>query len=212
MAVNNNRILDAARWRPPQRVLRAPNEAGIIIEAIEKIPGTRHERWLNPAGVVVSLSLGNANAIAEDARTPYYDQIKAAKLGKGWIPWGRCPVAMLASQELSSRNIKCEELLQLHPDPACASSRVDSPCKHALAEQAHRKAKHERREADKAASYKAEAERDREQRERHHDQTLQALREGQTVTAEALRALLERMTATPQPEPPAPAPSAKGGK
>lgn len=208
--VDKNRILDVAKWQPPTRVHKLKNENGVPYEVIEKIPGTFHERWLNPAGHVVCLSLGNSNALAEGGKVPYYEQTRGEKISTyvrehraGWIPWGRCPVAMVAAQEVPERNIANRDILADHacsPEPGKPFG-PNNPCKHALAEQAHRQAYNNAREAEKAESYKKEAERDREQRDRHHDETVKALREGQAVTAEALRALLEKLVATTPEQP-----------
>lgn len=195
MNLNKAKILDAARWRPPQRIVKVPNAAGVMLDKIEKLPGTRFERWLTPNGNVVSLSLGNANATAEAGKVPYYDQQRRAKIAAGWLPWGRCPVAMVAAQELSTRALRDETLLEQGPCMS-ANHSAANPCPHAIAERSFRLARHGEHEAAKAAAYKQQAELDREQRERHHTETVEALRSGQV---EALRAVLSEMRDDPKP-------------
>jgi len=111
---------------------------------------------------------------AEDGVTPYKQQILAVKMAKGMLPWGRCPVAMVASQEIPSRLLKNEDLHDVSP---CVGGGwgPENPCPHALAEQGYRRTRHEEIELAKREDYKAEAEKDREQRERHHEEMIKAL-------------------------------------
>lgn len=195
MTVAPGRILDVATWQPPTRIRKETSKSGIPIEVIEKVPGTFHERWMNPAGTIVRLPLGNCNAKAEGERTPYYGQIQQRKMAAGWVPFGRCLVAMVLSGELTSRNIKNKDLLDgtpCVPDPARPFG-PDNPCPHCISERDYRAAKHNEREASKAESYKKETERDREQRDEHHKETIAALTEGQSKQADVLMALIEKI-------------------
>lgn len=195
MQINRNRVVDGATWRPPQRVIRTRDERGVIREVIEKIPGVRSALMLKPSGTVCPLPLGNANARAEDGETPYKAQKYAAKTRAGWLPWGRCPIALVASETISPRHIQCEDLLDPSKHQPCTGGGFgpQNPCPHALIERDYRKARHEEREAAKAEAHKREADRDRDQRERHHEETIDALRAGQTVTAEAMRTLAQAL-------------------
>ena len=195
MAVNPGKILDVATWQPPTRIRKDVSRSGVPIEIIEKVPGVFHERWLNPAGAVIRLPLGNCNARAEGERTPYYGQIQQRKMAAGWIPYGRCVVAMVLSGELSSRNVKNKDLLEgtaCTPDPQRPFG-PENPCPHCISERDYRAAKHNEREASKAESYKKETERDREQRDDHHKETIAALTEGQSKQADVLLALIEKI-------------------
>lgn len=182
MQLNKNRILDGGRWRPPSRLVIVEGE-----ERVEKLSGLRTERWLNPAGAVVALPLGNANVVAEEGLVPYAEQIRNRKRQAGWIPWGRCPVAMAASQEIGQRVLVAKELIREH---ACMSREFgpSNPCPHALKEQAARELKHRTKEDARAEAHKKEIEREREQREAHHRETIEAMNR----TAERTAAALER--------------------
>jgi hypothetical protein len=192
MNLNKSRVLDAGRWRPPQRVIRVEVDDGRggkrIEEQIERRPSQRHEMMLNPAGFVVPMVLGNANAIAEESVTPYAGQIRQRKMALGFLPWGRCPVAMVGAQLISSRLIKCDDVRNATP---CTSGDFgpDKPCPHALAEKAYRAGVHEAKERGKAEAYKAEAERDREQREKHHEDLIKSQQEQAKALQSAFEAL-----------------------
>lgn len=195
MQINKSRILDAAKAINNQRVVRVEVDDGRggkrIEERIVRRPGQRYELMLNPSGFVVPVVLGNANAVAEDSATPYAGQIRGRKMALGFLPWGRCPVAMIQAQLIPSRLLKSEEL---HGATACTSGDFGpaKPCPHALAEQAHRRRAHETKERDKAEAYKAEAERDREQREKHHEDLLNGQKEQGRALQAAIEALAQR--------------------
>ena len=198
MNLNRNRIMDGGRWKPRQRVIKVEvvkDGRKVVEERLEKLHAIVSLKMLNPAGSVIDLDLGNANAQAEDGRTPYYEQRLRRKLALGFIPWGRCPAAMVASGELSQRALKREELRTAAP---CVGGNhgPTNPCPHALAEQDHRKAAHDARDNGRHESYKAEAERDREQRERHHEELLASQRKGADDNAAAIRAALEAIADT----------------
>jgi hypothetical protein len=189
MQLNKARVLDVGRWRPPQRLVKVVNERGVAVEAIEKYPGMRFEKWLNPAGVVVSLPLGCCNIESEEGRTPLFEQKKRAKLSAGLMPWGRCPLALVASQEMSSRNFQDDRILEQSPCMGAANGKpisADNPCQHVVAERNHRKAKHTAREQARAEAHRQEHERDREQRDTQHRQMLEAMSKGQELIADAL--------------------------
>lgn len=190
MNLNKNRIMDGGRWRPPVRTIRVEvigkDGKPRMEERLERLCSTRNIRALGPAGQVVFLVLGNANAMAEEGKTPYYDQKLTAKKAKGWLPWGRCPVAMVAAQEIDQRMLKNPELREASPCMGGGFS-ADNPCPHAIAERDYRTAVHNERDRGKADAYKAEAERDRDQRDRHHEELIK----GQQDQAKALQGALE---------------------
>lgn len=192
MNLNRNRIIDGGRAKfPRQRITRVEVERDgrrVIEERMERLPAMVTVKMLNPAGTTIDLDLGNANAQAEDGKTPYYDQRLRKKLSHGWIPWGRCPAAMVASGELSPRAIKKESI---RTDAPCIGGGFGpaNPCPHALAEQAHRAELHGQRMAAREEANKAEFERDREQRERHHEELLKAQQEQNRALQAALEAV-----------------------
>lgn len=178
MNLNKSRIIDGGKWKPRTRILKVEVEkAGrmVVEERMERLPAAVFLPMLNPAGSIINLDLGNANAQAEDGdRTPYYGQRLRKKLSHGWVPWGRCPAAMVASGELSQRALKKEELRFAAP---CVGGGFGpgKPCPHALEEQAYRIEQHNAKDAERAAAYKSDADRDREQRERHHEELLRKM-------------------------------------
>jgi hypothetical protein len=200
--VDKSRILDVAKWQPPTRTRMVRNEKGV------PIPGMFHERWLSPAGNVVALGLGNANARAEGSKTAYYEQQKAFKLNAhrsmklpaGWVPWGRCPVAMVMSQEIGSSSLANKDLLLDSPCVPDISKPFspENPCKHAVIERDHRLALNAAVVASKEESYKRDGERDRDQRDVHHKETIEALTKGQSGQADVLKTLLEKLVADGQ--------------
>jgi hypothetical protein len=175
--INKSRILDAARWRPPQVIRRIEVDDGKggkrIEEVVARLPSQRHEMMLNPAGFVVPVVLGCANQVAEEHVTPYAQQIRARKMALGFLPWGRCPVAMVGAQQIPARLLRDKSL---HSADACKGGGFgpENPCPHALAEQKFRTDAHVAKDRSKANAYKAEAERDREQRDRHHEDLLRS--------------------------------------
>lgn len=194
MRLNKNRILDASRWRPPQRIISVEVDDGRggtrIEDRAERLPGQSFQSMLNPAGSVIFLPIGNANRAAEDGAVPYREQKLREKMSLGFLPWGRCPVAMVASQEISSILIREKDMLSEVPCTAGGFG-PSNPCPHALMEQKFRRAAHSKKEAAKSESYKAEAERDREQREQHHEQQMNA----QQQTARAIQDAVEKLAA-----------------
>jgi len=203
MGFDKNRILDVAKWQPPTRIIKTRSASGVPIEVIEKVPGMLYEQWLNPSGDVIRLPLGNANWRAEGSKTPYFEQIKQSKLDAhksmklqaGWLPWGRCPVAMVMSQEVGSRAIGNKDILAESPCVPDLEKPFgpNNPCKHAIAERDWRKARHNELEESRAESYKKEEQRDREQRDKHHGDIVEAMKGSASEQAAMLKAVLDKL-------------------
>jgi len=191
-SLNKSRILDGARWRPPTRLLKkevvGKDGRTRHVEAVERLCGTRHIKALHPSGHVIFLVLGNANIQAEDGISPYYAQQLRAKTAKGFLPWGKCPVALVQAQEIPARMLKKESLREA---AACVSGGFgsDNPCPHMLEERDYRQELHNARENTRAEAHRAEAERDRDQRDRHHEEMMKSQQE----TAKALQVAMETM-------------------
>lgn len=128
-----------------------------------RAPGMRCALVVRHEGHTVELLLTNAAAHL-DPSGPYgnYQRAKARKLG--WYLAGTCPVAMLASGELSRTQVACEEnrspKATACPPKSCSKA---EPCKHDLAERAARTVRWNKKQAERLAGFRSDAERYAEQ-------------------------------------------------
>lgn len=125
------KILDAGKWSPP---VKFHTRDGRRVK--ERFPSVRFMRMLAPNGNIQFLSLGNANASAEDGKTAYFDETLRYKQRVGWLPAHICPASLVLSGQVDGEFL-CDEA---KASPACAhgSHQLGDPCHHFEAERAHR--------------------------------------------------------------------------
>jgi hypothetical protein len=193
----------------------------------EKVPQRGHEdgdydapklatgirRWmhvLRHEGNVVRAILNMGAADTEGA-----DFIGKVVRGKartlGWIPVGRCPVAMRMAGQIRPHQLADTTLRTL--EKGCERSSEERPCPHYFMEEKARKARHARAQAEIAAQYKSDA-----------DKLIASQKQATTdivtgvagVLADAIKSVVQppppALPPAPPPDEPPPAESGKKGR
>jgi len=168
MNVKSN-IMDASTWSPPRRTIFVDGE-----KRVEKYPGMRHRHMVDPQGNMCRVPIVTAASIVVPDN--YANQIMAVKLGQGWFPVDTCPLALMLSGQLMSESLDGT----VRDGKPCEPGSYDirKGCRHVHAEVAVRRGRHGVVEAERAERYKAQGEKDAEQRERHHQELLRAMTQG----------------------------------
>jgi hypothetical protein len=124
-----------------------------------RAPGTRYIKVVRHEGHTVALVLTNGAAHL-DASGPYGNYVRGKARFLGWYPEGACPVALLNAGELRKQHIACAENLS-HKAKACAPRTCNqaNPCEHDLAERAARAAKWNKKQTERLAGFRSDAER-----------------------------------------------------
>lgn len=166
-----------------------------------RTPITHVRRWLpmiNHGGHQVSTVFTNAAADLNNAG-PFAQYQWAMIRALGWFWSGACPVALLAAGELAPTAMADQSLLQERPcRPGTYSER--EPCKHAKSETAARMARTVQIEAERAAAYTSDNERQiaaqREENTRLINANALLQREMLEANAASQQALIAAMLAT----------------
>jgi hypothetical protein len=124
-----------------------------------KAPGVRYIKVVRHEGHTVAMVLTNGAAHL-DPTGPYGNHVRSKARFLGWYPEGACPVALLNAGELGKRHIACAENLSPKAK-ACApkTSNQANPCEHDLTERAARTAKWNKKQFERLAGFRSEAER-----------------------------------------------------
>jgi hypothetical protein len=117
----------------------------------------------------------------------------------GWIPVGRCPIAMRQSGALKKHQIACKDLRDA--EKACESSSEKKPCPHYFQEEAARKTRQKATQAKKTAAMQTDADK---MIAAQQAQTKDIVTGVAGVLADAIKSLKEQAPADPPPSGDAP--------
>ena len=137
----------AVRIKHPQAGHQGDYDAPIRMRA----EGYRWITVVNSAGNVVPLVLTNGAADMNPNSEYALDRKQKARF-HGWYRYGQCPVALLRAGEMHAGHFADASLVKAQPCQPGEYS-LERPCKHALAEQAARRAKHNAREQESAQAH-----------------------------------------------------------
>jgi hypothetical protein len=118
----------------------------------KKAGGQRFVRVVRHDGHVVCLVLTNAAAHI-DPSTPFGNYQRAKMRHYGWFPLGSCPLAMLATSQVTPEQFVNQAMLK---EPPCTPGTYgeNKPCPHCVAETTARQKAHTADEAERMASFK----------------------------------------------------------
>jgi hypothetical protein len=124
-----------------------------------RAPGVRYIKVVRHEGHTVPLVLTNAAAHL-DPTGPYGNYMRSKARALGWYPEGACPLALVAAGELRKNQLAAESNRSSKAAP-CASKSCNqaNPCKHDLDEREARASKWAKKQAEKMAGFKTDAER-----------------------------------------------------
>jgi hypothetical protein len=137
----------AVRIKHPQAGHQGDYDAPIRMRA----EGYRYITVVNSVGNVIFYTLTNGAADMNPNSEYALDRKQKARF-HGWYRLGQCPVALLRAGEMHAGHFADESLLKAQPCQAGEHS-LERPCKHALAEQAARRAKHNAIEQESADAH-----------------------------------------------------------
>jgi hypothetical protein len=149
---NRNPIVDARIYVEGKLPTRQRNVDGEIIT--ERVPNQvvpRVVMMLDADGNVCDCVL--STGAASPGRGDYPDYLKMKWASKGWLVWGRCPVAQFQSREVPEFAIPDSMRTEKACDPESVSPR--KPCSHMLSIERTRKALSKRRNDDVNHRYKS---------------------------------------------------------
>lgn len=158
---------NGGQYVPPQITRPGPDGEPVV----EKLPATARPPDDHPlAGEIVrrwELMLdhcGNVNRVVYSGGASDYQvdgpnygaSLRARHRRLGWFDYGMCPLVLIKAGQLDPMYVAPE----IRTGHACEKGTYSSsrPCKHTLAEEAHRKMRNAKREAKRADAFKSEVE------------------------------------------------------
>lgn len=197
-------IMDAAH-RP--QVIRRPGADGELI--VERIPATspnkaKLKRWVhmldaNGNDKRVPLTTGASNI---NPRGKYAERKMAMMMAKGWFPFGKCPLALVAVGELKPGWIP-DDILEQTPCPPGRHNNLN-PCPHTRAIKDLRLARQKRVTHKRETAYKSKEAHLLEQHQAHQTDAMSQLAATQQQQTEVITRLVEAHVGkhAPTPGPP----------